>query len=400
MKKCLSTSILLSLLLLKALPQQTDDITFFTTVDDSIVFYIDQLGEISTSKSAFYIRKAIIDSTSYNYSGLIQDYHIGGTKAYECCYKNTFLHGEVNSFFENGKIKYHGYYKESVKDSIWSYYYNNGQMDKLINFKTGRPVVKSCFKSNGKEMISNGNGSFSSQITVLLGNKEPVDCQISGNLKDGLMEGKWLWRTDYAHGIDHFKTGDYYETKGSGAFQVPRMVSLTGYDVHENVNIFKFIAIPQEEPQIVKTTIPNIPVQFNSLDFESQISVSDTNNREKGPLYKNSLNLNKSFSQDLNDFLISVINQNKITNYWCFIQFAINTKNNLEKVDIHSNNKLISQYLEKYLSSISDFQTLTRNGQNIPCNIYLSLFYANGTLNIPEYNINNAGINLLEYFSN
>jgi len=399
MKKITNSFVLFTFLILNAWSQQADNDVFFNISNDTIIFYLDKVGSICTNNKACYIRKSIIDSTSFNYSYFIEDFFSNGEKAYECHYKDAILDGSVKSYFPNGRMKYIGHYKESVKDSVWSYFYDNGQVEKNLHYDSGNPIVLKWFKNNGKELLSNGNGKISSHITVVLGNNEPVDCKITGNLKDGLMEGKWPWSTEYTQGIDYFSKGEYLKSEdyGISAFPVPRVVSLLGFDLHENVNIFKFIAIPKVNPSISNTSISNIPVPFSSSDFESQKSLNGSNSKEGELLYKNNRNLTKTFTQDLSNFLMPLFKEKRITNYWCFIQFVISAKNNLEKIEIHSNNKLISNYLEKYLSSIHDFQTLTKNGQNIPCNIYLSLFLANGTLNIPEYNFNNLGVNILEY---
>lgn len=362
--------------------------SFFSVHRDTLLFNINEEGEITTASKAAFYRKAKLDPNVFIYSGKLCDYYMNNQKAYECNCIHNKLNGSVKSFYPNGKLKYCGYYKNSVKDSIWTFYYDNGNKEKVIHFSNNIPSVKELYKPNGKMVFNDGNGKFKSTIRY---SKEPLDCTISGKISHGKMEGAWHWQGKYAQGIEYFKDEEYVKTEDYGlndGFNNPRIISITGFDPHENIAIFDFIAIPQED-NTNDMKLTGVPVTFKSKDIATSVSLNSSGNNI--PLrYKGSPNLRDSFS---NDLLIQK-NNNQINDFWCFIQFTINENNKIENINTYSNKKEISEAVKAYLIDNENFNAPVINNKTVKCDVYLNVFSTDNTLYIPDYRYNNSMLNL------
>jgi hypothetical protein len=376
--------------------QQTDEISFFKIKNDTVTFFLDKVGDITTKVRADFYRTTCMDSLIYNYSGEVKDYYIGGPKAYECTYSSNSLNGRVISYFNNGQIQYQGYFKNSLRDSSWYFYYDNGVIEKHVNYLKDFPFLMECNKKNGNIIFADGNGKYTGNIKIVFGNNQPVDCVIRGSILNGTMDGKWNWKCTSCQGNDYFENGNFIksETYTGNSTLVPRMVSLSGFDLHENVNVFKFIAIPRDNYEgSMNTQISNVPVPFESSSFESQTNLNSYNKSEQQLRYKKSNNLNNTFSKELIECLLISIKKNQPANFWCFVEFVVQSNNNLDNIIIHSNNSEISNTIHQFLSGIKDFETIKSNDKSIPCDVYLSFYLENNKLYIPDYNFNNLGIN-------
>jgi antitoxin component YwqK of YwqJK toxin-antitoxin module len=160
--------ILLSLLIVsvEAFSQPNENM-FFNKADDKVIFFLDKGGDITIKSKASYYRISRIDTAGFSFLDSINDYYITGQKAYQAIVRNGYLYGNVKSFYENGNLKYEGYYKRSERDSIWKYYFDNGAVEKVIQYKDGLPYVQKLYRKNGREVISNGNGKYKSYMPVL-----------------------------------------------------------------------------------------------------------------------------------------------------------------------------------------------------------------------------------------
>ena len=369
--------------------------SFFTVNRDTLIFNINEKGEITTKSKAVFYRKAKLDTNVFIYSGKLSDHFIDNQRAYECNYIHNRLNGDVKSFYPNGKIKYCGYYKNSNKDSIWTFYYDNGNIEKVIHFYKNIPYIKEFHRQNGKMVFNDGNGKFKSTIRY---GKEPLNCTINGKILNGKMEGAWYWYSEYAHGIEYFKDGEYIKTEDYGlndGFVDPRIISITGFDPHENVAILDFIAIPREDNKS-DMNLSGIPLTFKSKYIETSVSFNSSDNNNIPVKYRDSPNLRDSFSNDLSNRLLTEKNKNQINDFWCFIQFTINESNKIENIHTYSNKNEISETIDNFLLDNVEFKAPIINNKTVRCDVYLNVFYMNNTLYIPDYRYNNSTLNLFD----
>jgi len=375
--------------------QPNEKMLFFNVDKDTIIFYLNDVGDITTKSTAVFYRKARLESGSFNYSGIVKDYYMNKQIAYECNYTNNNLNGSVKSYYSNGQLKYTGYFNNSYKDSIWLYYYDNGNIEKVVQFKDSIPYVKEFYKENGKNVFNNGNGNFKSVISYSY--KHPLKCTISGKIVNGKIDGSWHWKSNYCSGIDYFNDGKYIRSEDFGIkfSPLPQAVSLLGFDLHENVDVFKFIALPQEKNKS-NMVLNGVPLVFKNTDIVTSFSLNSSNPINQPLKYKGSSSLNKEFSNELTNLISGLITQNQINDFWCFIQFTVTSDSNLENIHISSNNNIIDQSINKYLTDINEFEAARMNNGVVDCNVYLNLYFENDKLYIPEYYYDGLMINRLK----
>ncbi|MCC6370717.1 MAG: hypothetical protein IT236_06925, partial [Bacteroidia bacterium] len=57
-------------------------------------------------------------------------------------YDKGLRHGPNITFYENGKTRYSGMYKNDFKDSVWSYYDSTGKMIEKLVFSKDKMVSR------------------------------------------------------------------------------------------------------------------------------------------------------------------------------------------------------------------------------------------------------------------
>ena len=119
-------SILVLLSSINSFSQQKEKVSFFSVGNDTITFYLNGVGDITTKKKANYYRKTQISRKSFNYSNSISDFYMNGQIAFSSNIINGFLNGKASAFYKNGTAKFNGFYSNSSKDSLWNFYYSNG----------------------------------------------------------------------------------------------------------------------------------------------------------------------------------------------------------------------------------------------------------------------------------
>ncbi|MBN1253635.1 MAG: hypothetical protein JXR51_00335 [Bacteroidales bacterium] len=299
--------------------QKNNKLEYFSISSDTVLFYLDNVGDITINSKAEFYRKTQISMQTFDLSNKVTDYYMNNQISYECEINNGFFDGKVNSYYKNGQLEYSGIFKKSFKDSIWNYYYQNGNLEKVISFSLDTPYVKEYYKKNGKIVFDNGNGKYKGKI--ISGYKQFTKYNISGNIIDGKMDDKWGWNNSNA--IEYFDNGSFYKGSSYGlVYTSDPKISLNGYILNENVDIFKFIAIPETDE--------------NNYLFKQLLK------------YKNSNNLNTTLKIELNDYLLEINKENNILNYWCFVQFVITKDNHIENVLVYSNNEKITTNLQEF----------------------------------------------------
>ncbi len=360
MKKAIVLVLILNTI--SSFSQRNDEDIFFKLRGDTIMFYLDNVADITVKSNAYFHRTVCIDEQDFEYTGKVVDTFIDNGRAYECFYSKGHLSGEVRCFNPDGNLRYDGFFKNSLKDSVWTFYYENGNVEKIINFNNNEPYLKEFYKSNGKGVFVDGNGKYTGRINYVY--KQTSECRISGNIKNGKMDGSWRWKElSSGGGIDYFENGKYIKSESYGLDPFDsQKISLLGYDLHEKVEVFKFMAVPSSRGKnhIVSRSLK----------------------------YKNTFNLNESFATELVSFLTEINKKESLPDYWTFVQFKVNCKNDTENIIVHSNNKLASHSIKKFISELNGFEAAKPNNNPLDCAIYLCLFHENGKIILPKYNFN------------
>lgn len=351
--------------------QKNDGIKFFKVINDTILFYLNDVGDITIKSNANFYRKSCIDKINFIYSGQIVDYYPNNQKAYECFSDMGILSGDVKYYYKNGKLKLHGFYNNSLKDSIWTFYYNNGNIEKIVFYKSNIPSLKEFYKKNGNIIFNNGNGKYKGSI--ISGYKQTTKYNISGNIKNGKFDGKWNL-TGSTNAVEYFENGNFIKGSSYGlVYTTDPKINLFGFDLHENVDFFKFIAVPKTD--------------FKQISFSQMFK------------YKGSNNLNSNLRSELIDYLIEIDNENNLLNYWCFIQFNIDKSNNIENINAYSNNDVIADNIEHFISNLKGFETAKPSNQPVDCAVYLFFYLENNKLYFPEYYFG-TGFNIMNFIPN
>ena len=136
-----------------AYSQKNDSTDFFHVKNDTITFYLNDIGDIVSQSNASFYRIAQLESKNFNYIGKVKDYYINNHKAYECTYNNGNLNGYATRYYKNGNLKYTGRYVNSKKDSTWVFYYNNANVEKIVEYKNDEPFIKEFYKKKWKTSI-------------------------------------------------------------------------------------------------------------------------------------------------------------------------------------------------------------------------------------------------------
>lgn len=182
---------------------------------DSLKFYFNSSGILVDKECADYYRLAKVNPAYYIFNGPFKDFYASGQLAVEGSYSNNFYDREYTSYYSNGKLKERGHYKEGQKVGEWEYWYEDGQKEKRILFKPDGYYLKEFYKSNGKQLVVNGNGKF-------IGPDIVQHSIVKGSIKDGKQHGKWVIinkATRTKTGVEQFEEGAFIEGKSIAKIQ-------------------------------------------------------------------------------------------------------------------------------------------------------------------------------------
>lgn len=182
---------------------------------DSLKFYFNSGGILVDKECADYYRLAKMNPAYYIFNGPSKDFYASGQLAVECFYSNNLYDREYTSYYSNGQLKERGQYKEGQKVGEWEYWYEDGQNEKRILFKPDGYYLKEFYKSNGKQLVVNGNGKF-------IGTDIVQHSIVKGPIKDGQQHGKWVIinkPTRVKTGVERFEEGTFIEGKSIAKIQ-------------------------------------------------------------------------------------------------------------------------------------------------------------------------------------
>jgi hypothetical protein len=163
---------------------------FFELKGDTISLYLSCNGRLTVKEMATYKRVGLFDDKRLAFKGNVIDYFYPSERiAFKASYVNSSYNGPVMTYLKTGTIKEMGYYKNNLRDSIWTSYYSNGKIEKKIDYSNSQKRFIEYYQKNGNPVFLDGNGKYKG-----FSNKDFNSCeqfQIKGELKDGIMVDRW-----------------------------------------------------------------------------------------------------------------------------------------------------------------------------------------------------------------
>lgn len=143
-----------------------------------------------TSKSmATYCRVGFIDTATYRYSGIVNDYYLKtGKLQMTGNYLSNLKNGSFKFFYPDGSIKTEGNYLNNMRYGIWTNYYKNGSFRDKMLFNNNLVIPISYYDSNGIQKLNQGTGEWT---TEYFDDLKQVQVTINCYFQDSLREGEW-----------------------------------------------------------------------------------------------------------------------------------------------------------------------------------------------------------------
>jgi hypothetical protein len=163
----------------------------FKIQDDYLKIYLDGVYHIVYKECADYFMLCKIDSTMLEYTDTVIIYDIKERIRTKSFFKKSKLDGIYTSYYPNGEVETFGTYKNGLRVGEWKYYYDNGQLKKLIDFHDSDrfPSLLSFYNKKGKQLVTNGNGEFKDKFPYSISSSSLF--LFSGKVKNGLLDGEW-----------------------------------------------------------------------------------------------------------------------------------------------------------------------------------------------------------------
>lgn len=191
------------------------------TGDDKIKIYLDGNFQIAYKDCADYYMLADFDDNFFQIKDTIKVFYMNDELFIYGKYKNGQVHGNFKTLHRNGKPKLLSQYDKGKPIGIWKYYYENGNLHKVVGFRDNRIFLTEMYDKNRKTLVQNGNGIFHDAISLSKFDDELFE--IKGEVKNGLPDGTWriklqgaIFATEFfeeyifKEGISHSKAlGDY-----------------------------------------------------------------------------------------------------------------------------------------------------------------------------------------------
>ena len=216
---------------------------FFEQHGDTVIFYLSCNGSLTYKDHATYIRTGFFDEERLTLMGNVTDYYIqGGTIALKANYQNGFYEGPVTNYFKTGIIKETGNFKNNIRDSIWTFYYKNQVIEKKIDYCHPQQKLMEYYDKKGEPEFLDGNGIYKGSC-----NKDYFTCdqnRIEGELKDGLMVGRWTINLGYSVSTEVFENGKFirgHETPYNRTYEDAALINPAGFPYYESITLLNYI---------------------------------------------------------------------------------------------------------------------------------------------------------------
>lgn len=195
---------------------------------DSVVFYYEAGWHLVKPQCAVTYRYTRLTPDGF-FTGAVKDLSRDSVVTFTGNYENRKKEGLFSGYHHRtGLPAFSGHYADNKRQGLWYYWYENGKPQITLRFSQDSLYVLEAWDRDGKQTVANGNG------TVKIENFDIIE----GKVKNGLMEGNWLYhrRDGYVYFQEKFKEGKF--TKGTS----PR-------DTYQDKTRFRFL---QEPDQVLK----------------------------------------------------------------------------------------------------------------------------------------------------
>src|SRR5579863_640616 len=158
---------------------------------DSVLMFLRSDAGIKTGVACSELYRIAPINKYYQFDGQVNDYYIDNDSlAATLTYAGGYLEGPAYLWHKNGQLKAQGIYHHSAKTGIWKYFYDNGQIEKTLQFALGETRLIDCYTRNGEVLASGGNGRFEGEL-ITNSSLNPLNALVKGPVKDGLPDGEW-----------------------------------------------------------------------------------------------------------------------------------------------------------------------------------------------------------------
>jgi len=321
--------------------------TFFERKGDTIIFFLSCNGNLTTRNMASYKRVAFFEKEKLAFRGSVVDYYYPKeTIALKANYKNGHYNGRLTTYYKTGAIKETGNYKNNERDSVWTFYYKNHRVEKRIDYSHGQQKLNEYFKKNGSPVFLDGNGTYRGYS-----NENYSSCEqhpIKGELKNGLMVGRWTINFGYSVSTEVFDNGKFirgHESPYNRTYESASLINPSGFPYYENITLLNYL------------------IAGNKVGFY-------------WPSYNKKSNLEKGFLADLQHKIQNSLNTDKF--FYALLEFQIDNGNvNPNSFKSITNDNQTFAKLKKLILSLNKWD---KTKHNVSFTIYLPVFWENGLL--------------------
>jgi antitoxin component YwqK of YwqJK toxin-antitoxin module len=319
---------------------------FFEQKGDTIIFYLSCDGSLTEKDKATYKRIGFFDKEKLAFYGNIIDYYYPkGPIALKARYQNGLYDGNIINYYKTGTIKETGIYKSNNRDSIWTFYFKNESVEKKIDYGHAQQRLIEYYNKNGKPVFLDGNGMYKGYS-----NKDYSSCeeyQIKGELKDGVMNGRWTINLGYSVSTEVFENGKFirgHETPHNLIYEDASLINLSGFPYYE------------------KITLLDYSIACNKSGFY-------------WPTYNKEI-IEKSFLVELEQKITEKINTNDF--FYALLEFQLDNgiinSNSFKSI---TNDKKKVDELKNFILSLDKWDTPK---EKLSFTIYLPIFWENGLI--------------------
>lgn len=178
-------------------------LTFYSTIScfGQNEFYFTEFWKLTTKENAKFVRIGKLKEGS-KFIGSFADYSIDQIKLQEGSYNEDGIKdGIFKSYYPTGAFYSEGIYANGEISGTWTFYYENGSVDKKIRFAPSGFIFEFWQNEEGRVLIENGTGKWNEEIEFGI---------INAEFTNGLRAGDWVLKSQY----DDVLVQESYNKKG------------------------------------------------------------------------------------------------------------------------------------------------------------------------------------------
>lgn len=301
---------------------------------DSLRIYFDVNGKNTRSDFSYLYRTFKVNNLVFPFEGKVKDFYSNDTLAFEGYYRNGLLNGKAKYFDHNGNLFIDASYKDGYREGEWIFYYPNGQIEKRLKYSNGIVLFIDFFNKKGKQLVINGNGSYSGYINFGI---NPTKVAINGKFENGLMQGDWTIHYYMRSGYETFKQGHFKEGIDNigNLYKDKSVINIVGSLINENLDVYNVRCMLDKE------------IRQHIIDRDILL-----------PKYRN---------QDLEDFieyLTPIISKEINHPFWCLLSFDISMNGELKSYKSISSEPTVDSSFYKIFNNLDSFSPAIDNSRN------------------------------------